>query len=147
MSLHALLFLAAGFATAADDDMKKELERLQGTWMLVGREYDGKAASEDDVKALEGKLVFEGGDRASYTSRGDEAGRQVTFKLDPTAKPRTIEWTVTKGPAKGEKVLAIYKIEGDKLTVCAGTTERRPKEFVTKPGSPFVIVVFQKQKK
>src|SRR5713101_7826995 len=137
MTLHAILFLAAAFAPGAEE-VKKELERFQGTWLLVGREYDGKVASEDDVKAIEGKLVLEG-DKATYTSRVDEAGRQVTFKLDPTAKPRTIEWTVTKGPAKGEKVLAIYKLEGDKLTVCAGTSERRPKEFVTKPGSPFVI--------
>src|SRR6266511_2312577 len=146
MTLHAILIVTAGFVLGQEnDEVKKELERFQGTWNLVGREYNGKAAAEDDVKVMEGKLVITG-DKVTYTSRGSDA-REVTFKIDPTAKPRAIEWTVTKGPAKGDKVLAIYKIEGDRMTVCAGTSEKRPKEFATKAGSPFVIVVYQKQKK
>jgi uncharacterized protein (TIGR03067 family) len=145
MTLHTILIVAAGLVLGQDNEVKKELERLQGTWNLVGRELDGKMASEDDIKLLEGKLVITG-DKATYTARGDDA-REVTIKIDPTAQPRAIEWTITKGPAKGEKVLAIYKIEGDRLTVCSGTSERRPKQFATKAGSPFVIIVWQKQKK
>jgi hypothetical protein len=108
MTLHTILIVAAGFVLGQDNEAKKELERFQGTWDLVGREFDGKAAAEDDVKVMEGKLVIKG-DQVTYTSRGSEP-REVTFKIDPTAKPRAIEWTVTKGPAKGDKVLAIYKI-------------------------------------
>ena len=145
MTFHTILIVAAGLVLGQDNEVKKELERLQGTWDLVGRELDGKAAAEDDVKVMEGKLVITG-DKATYTSRGDDA-RDVTFKIDPTANPRTIEWTITKGPAKGDKVLAIYKIEGDRLTICSGPPETRPKKFVTRPGSPFVIIIWQKQKK
>jgi uncharacterized protein (TIGR03067 family) len=149
MSLSTVLILiAAGAPVAADEpskEVKEELKHLQGTWMLVGRELDGKKTGEEDVKALEGKLVIKG-DRFTYTSRGDATGKRSTFRIDPTANPRRLEWTAP-GEEKGEKILAIYKLEGDRLTVCAGGADKRPRDFTTKPGDLQVIVVYQRQQK
>ena len=92
---------------------------------------------------LDGNLIQKG-NRFTYTSRGDETGRRGTFKIDPTANPKQLEWT-----AMGEekKVLAIYKLESDRLTICAGSGDKRPREFTTKPGDGQVIVIYQRQKK
>ena len=147
MILSTFLILSTTLVPVAADEpskeVKEELERLQGTWILVGRELDGKKATEEEVKTLDGKLIQKG-NRFTYTSRGDETGRRGTFKIDPTANPKQLEWT-----AMGEekKVLAIYKLEGDRLTICAGSGDKRPREFTTKPGDGQVIVIYQRQKK
>ena len=147
MIMSTFLILSTTLVPVAADEpskeVKEELERLQGTWILVGRELDGKKATEEEVKALDGKLIQKG-NRFTYTSREDKDGRRGTFKIDPTANPKQLEWT-----AMGEekKVLAIYKLEGDRLTICAGSGDKRPREFTTKPGDGQVIVIYQRQKK
>jgi len=149
MIMSTVLILSTTLVPVAADEpskeVKEELERLQGTWILVGRELDGKKANEEELKTLDGKLIQKG-NRFTYTSRGDEAGRRGTFKIDPTANPKQLEWT-TMGEEKRGKVLAIYKLEGDRLTICAGSGDKRPREFTTKPGDGQVIIVYQRQKK
>jgi uncharacterized protein (TIGR03067 family) len=149
MRLPELLTLAAGAVLLADvpgQDVTKDQERLQGTWVLVGRELDGKASTEEEVKRIEGKIVVSG-NKITYGSRGEVDGQESTFKLDPAAKPRAIDWTITSGPVKGAKVRAIYKLEGDRLTVCSGGGEKRPTEFSTKPRDEQVLLVYRRQKK
>ena len=52
-------------------------------------------------------------------------------------------------PEKGsqDKVKAIYKLEGDKLTICFALDGKdRPKEFATKDGSFTILMTWQKDK-
>jgi hypothetical protein len=53
------------------------------------------------------------------------------------------------GPQKGQKQYGIYKLEGDRFTVCAGprgaTESDRPKSFITE-GTVNVVFVFERVK-
>ena len=147
--LHALSVLAAaallpaGHAAQAGD-VKKELARLEGTWHLVGREFEGQKATPEEVKKIDATLIIKG-DKLTYRSQGAEVW-QAALKIDPAKTPPTIEANHLSGPLKGKTGLAIYKLEGDRLTVCFSYT-KRPTAFDTKQGYDRVLVVYQREKK
>jgi uncharacterized protein (TIGR03067 family) len=132
-----LLIAAASVALAPDtpvDEAKKELERIQGTWVT---ELGGEKV-----------LLVCTGDK--YVQKvGDVEVEKGTHKLDPTKKPKTMDITVTEGDAKGLLQLAIYELEGDTLKICANQAgdKERPKEFSTKEGGGRILVVLKREKK
>ena len=71
------------------------------------------------------------------------------MSVDPTKNPRTIDNLHESGTHKGKKQLGIYKLEGDKWTVCMtqpGVADSdRPKGFATKDTSN-VVFVFERVK-
>jgi uncharacterized protein (TIGR03067 family) len=71
----------------------------------------------------------------------------VTFELDPTQKPKTID-LVDVDVEKKRLIRGIYFLEGDTLTVCYREAEKgeRPTEFATKPDSGFVLFVLKREK-
>ena len=146
MRRHALIVLTVGLLIGAaapkDDDAKKELKKLEGTWVMVSGEEKGKKLPDDTVK------------NAKLTMKGDKHTVQVgedtfvgTHKVDPAKTPKQIDAIDTEGPFKGKTSLGIYKLEGDKFTVCfAPPDKERPKEFSTKSGTGQFIHVWKRQK-
>jgi uncharacterized protein (TIGR03067 family) len=58
-----------------------------------------------------------------------------TFKIDPTRKPKAIDWTDTFGEDAGKTFPAIYALNGDRLIFCAANEgQPRPTEFRTRKG-------------
>jgi uncharacterized protein (TIGR03067 family) len=126
---------------AEDDAVKKELNKLQGTWQMVSHEVDGKPDT-----ALKGAMRFVEGDKFTI-KKDDKVMRAATMKLDPTKKPKWIDITFTDGPEKGKTRLGIYALEGDTQKICYGDLDKeRPTEFVSKPGTGHRLVVFKKVK-
>jgi uncharacterized protein (TIGR03067 family) len=131
MVIHAILFLAAGLLPASDttkeDAAKKELEKLQGTWKITSLEVGGKPLPED---AVSGTFTLKGD---KYTFKTDDQEEEGTFKIDPSKKPPAIDLLIGSGMDKGKTQLGVYKLEGDRLTLCfavAGDKER-PGKFAT----------------
>src|SRR5437879_5027993 len=77
----ALGFLAAVNAHAQDDAVKEEMKKLQGKWVRIYEESDGKKT--EDGKKEPGKAV-------TLVISGDKYEGD-TFKLDPTKKPKHID--------------------------------------------------------
>jgi uncharacterized protein (TIGR03067 family) len=133
-----------------EDAAKKELELLQGHWVMVGRELLGKKATPEELKQLKGVMVIEGNKRTGWS---DEMGKKVnvqeaTIKLDPTANPKAVDKAITKGIGKGETTLGIYKLEGDQLTICLALgSKERPTEFAGKSNGHAMVVVYKRVKK
>ena len=50
-----------------------------------------------------------------------------TIRLDATQTPKTMDITLTEGPQSGKKVLGIFEVEVDCLTL--GVSEERPTSF------------------
>ncbi len=82
----------------------------------------------------------------SYTFRLGDVRLALTFAMDPSKSPRTIDLTVTEGPQKGQTLNGIYKLEGDMYTICrnAEPWKDRPTQFATRPDSGLMLVVWKR---
>jgi uncharacterized protein (TIGR03067 family) len=137
-----------GSTAAVEDDTeaayKKELERLAGTWQLVGYEKDGVPTPEADLKQT--KYVITGD---KYTvERSGKTVEEGWICIDPDRKPRVIDVYPTKPEGKVE--MGIYEWDGDdKLKVCCtdpGTEQTRPRRFSTTKGTGHVLAVCNRVK-
>jgi uncharacterized protein (TIGR03067 family) len=73
----------------------------------------------------------------------DITQKEVTYKLDPSQKPKHIDFLMPEDRiAKG-----IYLLDGDTLTVCVSEKEddERPKEFESKEGSSIVLMKLKRK--
>lgn len=136
--------LTAAFSVAAgapEDAVKKEMGRLQGKWTVVSMERDG------DSLRISGDRCRVITDNKYTLSVHIGVTVEGTFKLDPTANPKTIETTQSAGPFKGQEMLGIYELDGDTLKLCyAPPGKERPAEFATKPGSGWILSVQKRAK-
>jgi uncharacterized protein (TIGR03067 family) len=121
------LFLLAGPALAAEapreDAIRKDLEKMRGTWALVSLDEDGKRATGARLKEFKVTIT---GDRFAYTVGGEA----VTgfYRLDPASKPRAMDIVLEDGPNKGKTKLAIYDFDGVhfKVAVAPPGNDRPP---------------------
>src|SRR5438105_10808191 len=135
MSKHAMVTLMLGswlvlaaYPTSADEkraDAERELKKLEGTWVMVSGERDGKVLAADVVKKA--RLVIQGN---RHTVKVGEDTIVGTHKLDPSKTPKNIDATDTEGPFKGQTTKGIYEVTDDTFRVCfAPPDKERPKEF------------------
>jgi uncharacterized protein (TIGR03067 family) len=142
-SVLALFTLLVGTLVNADDKaVKDELKRHEGTWSVTSSVYDGQAASEDLVRSI---MRIVEGDHAVWERDGKRfAG--TTIELDPAREPNAIDVIPDGGRNRGERVLGIYKLEGDKLTICmADPGKSRPTEFKAERGSGCTLRTFTRE--
>jgi uncharacterized protein (TIGR03067 family) len=128
-------------ADSKEDALTKEMEKLQGEWSMVSGERDGQVLPEDRVKS--GKRVLKG-DRITVTVAG-QVFLKAKITIDPTKKPKTIDYTITDGPNKGKMQLGIYELDGDMVKFCSSPPEgERPTEFTSKEGSGRTLSVWKR---
>ena len=66
--------------------------------------------------------------------------------LDPGQDPKAIDVIADGGPSRGKRVLGIYKIDSNKLTLCmADPDQPRPRQFKAEKGSGHTLMVFTRQ--
>ncbi len=144
------VLVGASLVVAGTDDtaQKKELKALQGTWKLVSVEVAGEAIPKINVPAI------------TFTLRPDGVANvqvpgvpefQTRTTVDPGKNPRALETVFLGGKFKGQKRYGIYKLEGDRFTVCQtpvgidARPEDRPAAFTTK-GTKAELVVWERVK-
>ncbi len=133
MRTHALIVMMVGIFIAADAP-KDDLDKLQGTWILVSAVRDGKDVPDDEVSRT--KLIIKGDAFTFPEYERIGTGPSGTFTIDPSRTPRAIDATPSSGPNKGETWLGIYEIAGDLYKVAfAPPGKARPTRFVSEPGS------------
>ncbi|HEX3151464.1 MAG TPA: TIGR03067 domain-containing protein [Gemmataceae bacterium] len=129
-----------------DDDVKKELKALEGSWKAVALEAGGKPLPKESVPDFTYVISVDG----KATGKMPKGEYSATAIVNPKKDPKTIDNVHESGPHKGKKQFGVYKLEGDKLTVCMtapGAAETdRPKDFATKD-TAYVVFVFERTKK
>ena len=134
--LASVFTVALMIAAGSQDDASK----LNGTWILVRGEQDGKPLQQDVQGA---KMVIDG-DKHTLIVGSDKM--VSTHHLDPTTTPKSIDAKATEGPYKDMTLLGIYRIRGDEFTVCfAAPGKERPKNFTTKSGTGTFVHVWKRQ--
>jgi uncharacterized protein (TIGR03067 family) len=125
-----------------DNLKKEEMKKLQGPWVLISLTEDGRQLGIADFK-----LTF-AGNKYTVTVAG-RISLEGTFRIDPTKKPKVFEETHTSGAKRGQSSVGIYKLEGDRLTICLPETgkDNRPTGFVSKAGTGHELTVFKREKK
>jgi uncharacterized protein (TIGR03067 family) len=139
--------LAIPVALFADNtnDVNKELKALEGKWKAVAMEAGRNPFPKESVPdftfivAANGKAI----------GQSPQSEYQATITVDPKKSPRTIDNLHESGAQKRKKQYGIYKLEGDKWTVCMtrpGVAEGdRPKDFNSKDTAN-VVFVFERLK-
>jgi uncharacterized protein (TIGR03067 family) len=132
----------------ADDATKKELARLEGTWVLVKMEIEGRSLLEKD-KPWPKLVIKDGKARFDAKNAPEEEAVVLAKVLGPSRKPKTV--TV---PYEGKVTFyGIYEVDGDQLRVCGDGVDtgqekdpeaRRPKKCDSKEG---LLLVFRRAKK
>jgi uncharacterized protein (TIGR03067 family) len=142
------LVLAAGLVAAADvaqeEAIKKDRQKYEGVWRVVSLDINGTRAADRDARRITVANHADG----TWAVRTD--GKEVwkgTSTIDPTKRPKAIDFVRAEGANAGQTFLGIYEIAGDSRKLCfAPPGKGRPTEFASKPGSGHVLVVFRREK-
>jgi uncharacterized protein (TIGR03067 family) len=123
---------------------KKELDALQGTWLVEALEYNGQDFKDKfkftlvikgDVMAVEG----DGEVKKDYA--------KMTLKVDPATKPKNIDLKVTAGGQLDVTMEGIYELKKDELQMCVTVFGLdRPTEFKSGDGSSIALLKLKRQK-
>ena len=124
--LWTLVVLAWGCSGGSDP-----APSIEGSWQINSAIMGGQ---DLPIQGLQGTpLVLKGG---TYTFQNDTG----QYSLVPATNPAGIDVHGVAGPNAGKTIPAIFKLEGDTLTICynlLGTD--RPTEFASGPGSQLFL--------
>ena len=122
------------------DPAKKDLDKLQGSWVLVYWLYDGTERPTTDRKIV---LSLKG---SKLTIReGDKVIEEGAFKdLDSGKQPKELEY-FCETPFEASYP-AIYLVEGDLFIACVGYGGK-PATFSAEARSKNELVVYKRVKK
>ena len=110
--------LVAALLVAADpqDDVKKEKEKFNGTWVVRSFESDGKTI--DSLKGM--TFAFDG---EKFTSKvPDQKAAAGTFKLNPSKELKELDLMVNRAGGGKTTTRAIYVFDGHELRIYASAT-------------------------
>jgi uncharacterized protein (TIGR03067 family) len=132
-------------ASSADqeDALRKERERLRGTWRIVALEHSGNKVDEAEARKL--TVVNGADDQWTLFQDGNALARGVN-KLDPTQQPKAIDITLTEADGKEQKYRAIYELKDKTRRLCiAPLGKDRPAEFSTTLENEHILIHFERE--
>jgi uncharacterized protein (TIGR03067 family) len=139
-----VLLISCVAARADDASQTAELKRHQGEWLVVSFERDGRETSKDITDTI--VRVVEN-DHVVWKREGKSfAGTSMV--LDPKSEPHSIDLIPDGGQARDKRVLGIYKLQGDTLTICVADADRpRPSAFSAPKESGHTLQTFRRKPK
>lgn len=121
----ASFFLCLAPAPGSSDELTAERKKLEGTWVVESASFNGT-----DAPLKGGEFTFAG--KMATMTRDGEMPEQLPYRVNPTAKPATIDFGDPDTPMP-EVPVGLYQLAGDELKLCLGSSSMRPKAF-TDPG-------------
>lgn len=141
----AFTLAAVALTARADDEAaSKELKALQGTWTVVAAEQDGDSLD----RIVGGVMVVKDNNFHIKTKSGTELKGDLV--LNPTKKPKHIDYVHQEGLLKDKKWEGIYELKDDALKIIyaeADSDKERPTEFKTLKNSKLLLLELKREKK
>ena len=135
-------------AQAPGQSTDAELQKFQGTWVLISAEMNGKKVHDTQVK--QSRITF-AGDKVEVITPHQHKEKIIASikKLDLTKNPKEMHWVRTAGPNAGTTMIAIYEFEGpEQYKICFDPASSDvPKKFGTKEGSGHIWHTWKRLKK
>src|SRR5260370_10346740 len=121
---------------AQPDNPPSDKDKLQGTWMLIARDEDGKR--RDFPQGVGILLIVDGNklttreDPVGLFAHGSGSVSESSYALRPKDDPKGIDLLYLNGPKKDHPWNhGIYSLEGQHLKICSGGEENHPPKFDT----------------
>ena len=123
-ALVTLASLASLPANAENKVPQKAITQIQGLWKVTSLTANGNQAP---AKSFKGARFLIKGENISLSGQAKDLR---VYRINPTAKPKTIDMSNGKG---NESAKGIYKVDGDTMTLCFSQSTKldRPKTFDT----------------
>ncbi len=142
----ALMVIGSGIASG-DDPTSQVATNIQGEWVGIELEIDGKKLAEEEAKVFRASIKAD--EIILRTCRGENCiERKKRYRLESARTPMWIDLDTLDGKEKGSTQLSIFSLDKDELKLCSAFSEKasseRPTEFKTKPGDGMLIVVFRR---
>lgn len=138
-----LMGLALVIGSGGEDAAKKELARFEGVWSFSQVQVDGAKQpatvfpANKMIVLKDGRYVVIQGSRITHDR----------VKLDPAAKPKQIDVTLTDGPAKGQTLAGIYDLSADTYKFCGFLHGKdRPARIASAPKSGTILHIMKREK-
>lgn len=118
--------------------MHGDWKKLQGVWYLVSQEIDGRSLGGTVQVSIDGE-------RFESVAMGERFTGVI--RLDPDAKPKTIDLAFDGGPEAGNVNRGIYQLSGGywRLALATRASSARPAEFASPAGQGIAVQVFSRQ--
>jgi uncharacterized protein (TIGR03067 family) len=143
VALSLLAAFGAGSADAGDSAAEQDIARWQGKWQAVSFLEDGKQKPADEVKQI---TLAVSGTNYHFQNGNANFREQGSYTFRAAKRPKEVDIRVGDGADKGKVYLAIYRISGDRLTICLRADNRsRPAEFTGQAGSGQVLEEWQRK--
>jgi uncharacterized protein (TIGR03067 family) len=129
-------------APASSDDIRAELKKLDGSWVLVYWLYDGAVPAMRYGTII---ISFATGEFAIRDDRGVfERGR--IEGLAPDRDPKTFEYVPTENSGRPARLRypGIYLVQDDLFIACIGYGGKRARAFSAEAGSKNELVVYKR---
>jgi uncharacterized protein (TIGR03067 family) len=137
--LIAAAFLALLTSAKADDGALRK--QLLGTWegaVVTDERTGARRATIESLTITMEEITATDGD-------GRDLGKG-TYVLGEEGGFLTIDATGIAGPAGGQTMLGIWKVEGGTLRWCSGNNgHTRPEEFITRGSGPYLMILTRKK--
>lgn len=146
VGLLALTVFAFVFPASAAE-VAPQIDKFQGTWVLVSGERDGKKISDDHVK--NSKITYKGNQgELSSPHQHDEAILFEIVKIDPEKSPKEFHLVRKSGPSAGKTIVGIYEFDGNDQFKFAfdPSAVTTPKDFFSKEGTGFISHTWKRVK-
>lgn len=141
----AVLGLCLTVSARADEKADADLKALVGKWRVEKSELGGK-----DITEVLKVLKFEISEGGKYLAQHGENKDEGTFTVDPSKSPKQMVVKGNGGPNKGKTIKAIYKLDGDTLTICYNFDADKgdyPAKFESKPDTMLLLTTYKREKK
>ncbi len=133
------IFCNLSLAHADDAAWRKQ---LLGTWEGAVVSDEATGARRATIRELTITL-----DKITATDGDGRSLGEGSYKLAEEGGVLTIDATGVNGPAMGQTMLGIWKLEGDTLRWCSANNGKpRPAEFKTRSAGPYLLILTRKKR-
>ncbi|MFN4259985.1 MAG: TIGR03067 domain-containing protein [Gemmataceae bacterium] len=127
----------------AEDAAKKDLNALQGRWVVQVLHFNGNDVSNKYKFAL----VFK--DNVATLEGNDAVKKEyakIAFQLDPSTTPPCLDLKIVGGAQQDAVIEGIYELKGDSLRICVNVFgNERPGEFKSPAGGSIALVTLKRE--